>query len=262
MKNEMKGAWESVCPDNAAEERMLSEILAYHGEHAARKNFPIKKTVAAAACMIMITAAVIFGIRSGMLAKDYTYTLPDGQTVVYTKGSIAGEAKYDILINGKQRELTESEMRTLFPTLEGYFNGFAFFDESGDMCHIEFHVSDGERYFTNDSGERVRVIGGAGQLKICASKEGLPVTDCIVSGNESGTEVDGVQLKTGYFVTKQNSRGVRTAVFFAEYTINGTTVYAELAGDNDESERVCEKLTAAVYGMIKANSPDISAVRY
>ena len=126
---------------------------------------------------------------------------------------------------------------------------------------MECWVADEEKYYMTERGENVRVVGGAGQLKICASREGFPVTDCIVSGRESETELDGVPLKTGYFVSKPNSRGERTVIFFAEYTLDGMTVYTELSGDLSDKEQVGARLTETVGGMIMSGSPDKYAIK-
>ena len=267
MKNEMIiSAWDGCLPDKAAEERMLSNIIAFRREQETKKRPNVFKRLAAAAACIAVMAGAGFGIRTALFNKDYAFTLPSGQTVVYEResgGSAAADAQFYAEKEVCSREISYDEFRSFFPTLTGCFSGGATFAaDTGELLHFEGWLSDEEKYFTNEAGEQVRVTGGAGQLHICMSKEGLPVTDTIVSGNESYTEVDGVPLKTGYFVTKPNSRGKRTAIFFAEYTQNGVAVYAELSGDQSESGQIGERLTEAVYGMITNGSPDLSAVRY
>ena len=98
MKNEMMiSAWNDCLPDKAAEERMLSNILAFRREHETQKRPNVFKRLAAAAACIAVIAGAGFGIRTALMGRDYTFTLPNGQTVVYdreSKGSAAADAQF------------------------------------------------------------------------------------------------------------------------------------------------------------------------
>ena len=93
-------------------------------------------------------------------------------------------------------------------------------------------------------------------------RKGLPLTDVIIEGNESTAEINGVTVKTGFTMTKPNSRGIKTIIFFSEFTVDETSVYLELAGDEQESEKLSEKLSEAVSAMINGGGSDINTVKY
>ena len=162
-----------------------------------------------------------------------------------------------------QRPISDEEWQALFPTLSGIFDGFAIFKaDTGEMLHFEGWVASEERYFTNDAGVTMRVVGGVGRLQVLASKSGLPVSDTVISGNESMTDINGVPVRTGYSISKPNSRGERTVVFFAEFTQNDATIFLSFSGDAKESKQVGEHLSEILYDMLSNGIPDLNAVKY
>ena len=116
--------------------------------------------------------------------------------------------------------------------------------------------------FKADTGEMLRLETVFDDIHIHLVKSGLPATDTIIVGEGSTAEINGITVKTGYFVTDANSKGIKTAIFFAEYEINDTTVYVELAGNKQDSEQLSKKLSDTVYGMIISNATDISAIKF
>ena len=68
--------------------------------------------------------------------------------------------------------------------------------------------------------------------------------------------------KRHYFITDANSKGIRTVIFFAEYDRKDATIYIELAGNEKDGKQLSEKLSEALFNMIKSNAPDISAVKF
>lgn len=291
MKSEvMIMAWDQAPMKDDATERMLGEILrfrqAYEENTGSRKagekseacenpetgtrreaihRFSAKKyAVTAAACALVVFALCFGAAQSGILKKAYKFDLPNGQTVVYNVGSSASaDAMYAYNDATVQRPISDEEWQALFPTLSGILDGFAIFSaDTGELLHFEGWVANEERYFTNNEGETTRVVGGVGQLHVLASKSGLPVSDTVISGNESMTEIGDVPVRTGYFTSKPNSKGARTVIFFAEFVQNDATVFVSFSGDVKESKKIGAHLSEIVYEMITSGAPDLTTVKY
>lgn len=47
------------------------------------------------------------------------------------------------------------------------------------------------------------------------SKQGVNLLDTIIDGNTITSSVDGVDIDAGYFVTKSNSQGIKTVIYYA-----------------------------------------------
>ena len=294
-------AWDQAPMKDDAKERMLGEILRFRGEYVDRKSgdrledgafvakarpVPAEKSsdrledgasvakarpalakryaLVAAACALVVFALCFGAAQSGILKKAYKFDLPNGQTVVYNVGSSASaDAMYAYNDATVQRPISDEEWRALFPTLSGILDGFAIFSaDTGELLHFEGWVANEERYFTNSEGETTRVVGGVGQLHVLASKSGLPVSDTVISGNESMTEIGDVPVRTGYFTSKPNSKGARTVIFFAEFVQNDATVFVSFSGDVKESKKIGAHLSEIVYEMITSGAPDLTTVKY
>ncbi|MFP3155402.1 hypothetical protein LQZ18_13440 [Lachnospiraceae bacterium ZAX-1] len=69
--------------------------------------------------------------------------------------------------------------------------------------------------------------GKIGETKVIIATPGMPVTDTLIEGNETISEVNGVSATAGYFITKANSQGVKNIIFFASLTLGDATIYVE-----------------------------------
>ena len=248
MKNErIAAAWDSVLPDRAADDRMRRNILAYAQKERRIPMTNVKKYFALAACMVcVIAAAAIFGVRSGWFDRRYTVTLESGETIVYQSVSKPYRAD-SMLYDGelKDRALTADELKMLFPALT---------DDAGTGSSFA--------YFDAKTGAFVYAEGKLGDVHFHLAAAGVPLTDTVISGTESTAKIGGTDVKTGYTVTKRNSKGNRTAIFCAEYALNGTSVDLELAGDSSESAQLSERLTRILCDMIAQSAPDAANVQY
>ena len=66
----------------------------------------------------------------------------------------------------------------------------------------------------------------------------------------------------GYFLTKPNSRGIRTAILYASYTRSDLNYYLEIGGDEARTEELGTELGELVYEMLEADAPDLSGICY
>ena len=249
MKNDMMiASWDRILPDEATNERMLSNIMEYHKKYvtsSAAKT--VKKLLPLAACFVLaIAAAAFWGIRNDLVgAKSYTVTLESGESFVYGRTKAIGEACYAYEYEVTERQLTADELREILPTIE--------LSDANGLPHAVFKAETGEM-------ERIGLI--ADDIHINLARKGLPLTDVIISGNESTAEINGVTVKTGYSRANPNRPESRRLVFFSEFTIDETSVYLELAGDEKESVQLTKKLSETVLAMINGGAPDINAVKY
>lgn len=253
MKNEkIIASWDKILPNEAADERMRSKIIEYQRSYIRKDRVismtkTMKKLFPIAACFILVIAVTAFiGVQQNWFgAKNYTVTLENGEKLVYGNGSPKGAADYAYNYEVKSRALTSDELHTLFP-------------EMNDITKNKFPYAT----FKADTGEMLRLETILDDIHIHLAKSGLPATDTIIGGEESTADINGTTVKTGYFITDANSKGIKTAIFFAEYDMNNTTIYVELAGNEQDSEQLSEKLSDTVYSMIISNAPDISAIKY
>lgn len=253
MKNEkIIASWDTILPNEAADERMRSKIIEYQRSYIRKDRVismtkTMKKLFPIAACFILVIAVTAFiGVQHNWFgAKNYTVTLENGEKLVYGNSSPKGAAQYAYNHEVRARALTSDELRTLFPAMN-------------DITENKFPYAT----FKADTGEMLRLETILDDIHIHLAKSGLPATDTIIVGEESTADINGITVKTGYFITDANSKGIKTAIFFAEYDMNNTTIYVELAGNEQDSEQLSEKLSDTVYSMIISNTPDISAVKY
>ena len=249
MKNEsIIASWDMILPDKFADERMRSKIMEYQrNAQVIKQNRIMKQLIPIVACCILAFAVATFiAVQNHWFgAKQYTVTIDHGVMLVYGKSSPKGAASYAYDYEIKGRALNAAELHTLFPTMANIEeNGFPF-------CT-----------FKADTGELLRLEMTVDDIHIHIARSGLPATDTIIVGEESFADIEGVTVKTGYFVTAANSKGIKTVIFFAEYEMNNATIYLELAGNEKDSQQLSEKLSNTLYSLINSNIPDISAVNF
>ena len=65
----------------------------------------------------------------------------------------------------------------------------------------------------------------------------------------------------GFFLTKPNSRGIRTAVLYASYLREGLQVYLETGGDEALQDQLGTDLGNLVCELLEHDAPDLSEIR-
>ncbi len=254
MKNKnIFDSWSKIEPDETAEARMLDSILAHAhtGQSEKDRMFSMNKTLVSwrwlapiAACFVLVVVLVgLFGNNVGWFSgKTLTADLGNGNTLSFYKGSSVGEANFawdadwGDAIN---REFTEDESYVLFGTLP--VTGSATF-RTTDKALMFFE-------------------GATGNAKIILSANGHPVTDNVVVGNEDTSEINGIPVTAGYFLTDANSKGIKTIFYFAFFDANGTTVYVKLAGDESDSDTLRTEI-GNLIDTLTQNPPDAAAVTF
>lgn len=231
-------AWDSILPDAVAEKRMRDAILSYDDNRRKPTVKPRRFLIPAAAFLVMV-AAIGFRLHN---PKKLAVTLDNGMNVVYDANiSSAGDAMYAYDYEIQTRELTAEELQQLLPC-----------SVQPDSCHAVFRA---------ETGEFERAETKLGEVHVHLAREGLPVTDDIVTGETANAEINGIPVTFGFFLTKPNSRGIRTAVLYASYLREGLQVYLETGGDEANQEQLGTDLGNLVCELLAHDAPYLSEIR-
>jgi len=252
MKNKrIFESWSKIEPDETAQTRMFDAILArtYVEESGKVKMFSMSKPMfnrnqmapIASFFLLVVVFAWVFGNNVGWFdGKTLTADLGSGNTLSFYKGgnegkaAFAWDADWGEAIN---REFTADEKHVLFGALQ--VTGSAIFRSSDNaLMHFE---------------------GDTGNTKIILSSNGHPVTDTVVIGNEYVSEINGIPVTAGYFVTDASSKGVKTMIYFASFDASSTMVYIELAGDESDSDALRAEI-GNLIDTLTQNPPDAAAI--
>lgn len=116
--------------------------------------------------------------------------------------------------------------------------------------------------FREDNGALIRVEGELAGTKIAAAAPGIAAADTVIGEGGAVCSIDGVDVTLASFTMSPNSRGERTAVFSASFSMpvsvtaeDGETmadwqVRAEQAGPAENAEAVASELVSAVRGIL------------
>ena len=243
MKNKrIIDSWNKIEPDSTADARMLGAILARNqsGKSEKRKvsfmnkvlNF--KRLAPVAVCLVMVLAVIaIFGNNAGWFSgKIYTAEL-DGGTLNFYKSGSPGAGSLDFGFDVIGRELTAEENNVLFGDL-------------GATSHGLFSALD---------NTLLRVEGRTGNTKVIFAAHSNPVTDAIIETNRKASEVNGVQVSAGYFITHANSQGIKNIIYLASFDINGVQVYVECGGNEDMGDEWKSEIISVIDTLTKNTTP-------
>ena len=207
-----------------------------------RKMFP-GKWGAAAACF---AAAAMLGmgfLRFGAL-RDCTETayLKDGGKIVFAKADRAGEAR-SLDLDVTVKPFAEEETGAIFGELP--VTGSGIFRRGN---------SDG-----GEAGELIGFEGKIGNVKIIVSAPDVWLLDTVIDGTGETTEVNGVSIAAGYFVTDPNSRGEQNVIYYGTFDIGKCRVYLENAGTKEDREAARDELAEIIQKMTESQAPDLAA---
>lgn len=201
---------------------------------------------AVAACFAVVTVLGIGAFQSGLFgSKTDIATLDNGNEIVFVKSETAGSS-IDIDGTITTRQLTEDEITTLFPNLPV-------------TAHAIFRTSDMDG--GNSGGNSPKLIGfegNIGNIKMVVSTSEVQLLDTVIVGTEENTEINGITIAAGYFVTDPNSKGEQNAIYYATFEIDGCIVYLENAGTKAYSETTKKQLAEVIQKLIENGELDIT----
>ena len=182
---------------------------------------------AMAACLALVVALGV-GIMPQLFGnQSYVASLSNGSQMTFTKGSENGISNLDIAVVG-MRTLSEAEASALF----------------GD-CEVDASVG-----FEEKTNEFIYLEGKLDNYKIVVTRSDVS-PDTIIDGEETASDIDGVKVSAGYFITNANSQGKKNAIVYASFNTNNYTVYLETSGTESEKETLCNALAEEILKLIE-----------
>ena len=265
--NRIVDAWNKIEPDSAADERMLKSILARnrsmgHSEKervsSIKKPYSWKRFASVAACLVMVIAiTAVFGNNAGWFDGTVYVAEVDGGTLNFYRNG-AGESKmaFELGIEGTSRNLTEEENYFLFGEAFGNFSvsshGFFSIGDKYGPDKTLLHV---EAMAVDDGGNH---LGG---MKIIIAASSLNyISDTMIETGRKVSQVNGVEVSAGYWITDENSGGERNIIYHATYVTDGVTVYIECTGSLEQSDDIREEIAFAIDTLTHNGTPNITAI--
>ncbi len=204
-------------------------------EAQTKKKIGWLKGAAMAACFVVVTVLGVGLFQSGLFNSHTDIaTLNNGDKIVFVKSdNIGGSLALDV--NVTKKPLTEDEISALFSDLSITANAIFL---NNDM----------------DADGSQKLIGFEGQIenvKIVISTSDVQLLDTVIVGTEESSEINGITVTAGYFVTNPNSKGEQNAIYYATFKIGGCEVYLENGGTKDDSETIKNQLAEVIQKLIE-----------
>lgn len=219
-------------------EKYVGEATVYSGNAKALRHTGWIKWGAIAACLVLVVVLGIGVFQRGVFGvKEHIATLDNGSAIHFIKSGSAMK-QLDIAFQLESRKLTKSEINTLFRGLP----------VTADAL---FHAE-------NESIVGLR--GSLGNVKLIVSAPGVMLNDTVIEGEERVSDVDGISVHAGYFITRANSRGKKNIIYYAEFKMGEWVVYIEHTGPVDESEVVKNEVTSVIQDVISLEEIDLREI--
>ena len=196
-----------------------------------------QKWVSVAACFVLVAVIGVGVFQSNLFGtKNDIATLNDGETITFVKNDLSQSS---INLNVTTRPLSDAEIEMLFADLP----------------------VTADAYFDADNHNILGFEGKIDDTRMVVSKQGVNLLDTIIDGNTITSSVDGVDINAGYFVTKSNSQGVKTVIYYATFDMGENTIYVEYSGVENESETVKNNLADTILKLIENGAFDLSQIQ-
>ena len=194
---------------------------------------PRLKWASIAACFLLAVVGVA-ALWGGLLTpKNDFMTLENGDTINFVKSDMVG-SKFSLDMAVTTRTLTNEEAQKLLPGLPLSASA-VYSDKDNTLLGIE---------------------GKIGDVKMIIATADVPLLDTVIAGTESSTEVDGVFVTAGYFITKPNSKGEQNSIYYASFKLGNSSVYVENAGLKQDREATKNELASIVQKLIAGGELD------
>lgn len=214
------------------DQKYVNEATAYTGDAKAVRRPVWMKWGAIAACFALV-AVIGFGVfQFGLFGgNEQIATLDNGSKINFVK-SDGGVAQFDIAFEISTRDLTGDELANLFGDLP--VTGYALFNNEDDSI--------------------LGIEGKYGDMKLLVSAPGVNISDLVIEGEETASDVNGVSVNAGYFTSG------KTVIYYATFELSESTVYIENAGKKDESETVRSDIADAIQKIIALEKINLSSI--
>lgn len=218
---------------SALDDRYIAEAAEYQVKH--NRN-PAARWIAVAASLVLVAALGIAVLQGGGIFGD-TVKLENGAVLRFEKSGTIGASSLDMDVT--MQALPQTQLQQLFPDLQ-----------------VEARA-----IFLAENGSLVGIEGSVGEMKLLVSCSDMPLTDTVLVGEEATSTVDGVAVTAGRFVTDKNSRGERTAIYYASFHLGESTFYLENAGNYGAREAVKTELADVLQTLLKNGEPNWSLLQ-
>lgn len=211
---------------------------AFNYKKKAKKPSWIKWGVVAACFAVVVIWGV--GVFQSELfgSKIDRATLDNGNQIVFVKSEAVG-SNVDISINVTTRQLTQEEVAAIFPDLSITANAIFSVDSNKELIGFE---------------------GKIGNIKMVISTSDIQLLDTEIVGNEESTEINGISVTAGYFITDPNSKGEQNAIYYATFQLGDSSIYVENAGAKAESESVKNDLSIIIQKLIDNGALNLNSL--
>ena len=188
------------------------------------------KWSAIAACLCLVIAAA-FAVPSLFGNSNQVATLDNGNKIEFVKTDAAA-AQFEIAFQISTKNLTDDEIKELFGNLP--VTGYVLFNE--------------------EDGSVLGMEGKYRDMKLLVSAPGINISDVVIDGEETASDVDGVSVHAGYFTSG------KTIIYYASFKLGENTVYVENAGNTDESEIVKNEIVSAIQNILLLKELNINQI--
>lgn len=213
-------------------QKYVSEATSYTGEGKAARRPVWMKWGAIAACFALIAVLGISIMQGGLLGGGKQIaTLDNGSKISFIK-SEAGVGQLDIAFKIQSRSLTDEEIHALFGDLP--ISAYALFNE--------------------EDGSILGLDGNYNDMKLLVSTPVVNINCAVIEGKETASEVDGVSVNAGYFISGKN------VIYYASFELAGNTVYLENAGPKENGEAVKAEIASAIQNLIALKQIDLASI--
>lgn len=129
---------------------------------------------------------------------------------------------------------------------------------------IEFNFTANAIFLNSDidavgSQELIGFEGQVGNVKVIISTSDVQLLDTVIVGTEKVSEINGITIVAGYFVTDPNSRGEQNAIYYATFEIGDCKVYLENGGMKDDSETIKNQLAEVIQKLTENGNLDLTS---
>lgn len=216
------------------DDRFISEAEEKkHGKSVIKFALPI------AACFALVFAVVLsmlnfqnMFLQSGVAHSGTAYE--NKYTLYFNK--VVGINVSEIDIKGHfWKELTQEQKEKLLPGIAEKYQ----IDGTVHYSHAEGVTSVFEVYTViKADGKNIKITIAQGEV----------AKDCIVSGKPIFSEIEGVNVEAGIFVTDKNSKGERNYIYYADFSIDDIAYHVEYSGEKNDNDYFASVIADIILG--------------
>lgn len=211
---------------------LIDEAETYKKE---KKNTWVRWS-AIAACFILVAMLVIAKFSIGLFGvHNEESILENGETITFVKSDmVPSSTNLDV----DTRALSDEEVNLLFADLPISANA----------------------YFDKDSHNLVGIEGEIENCRLMISVKEEKLWDTDINSKEYLSNIEGIDVNAGYYLSKANSRGEKTATYYASFKTGENSIYIECSGDESEREALKTQLADILLKLINNGQFDLSQI--